>query len=41
MLNTDQEYKDQIKQVGKYNLKDTYKWKERATYFRKMNIILI
>jgi len=35
MLNTDQEYKDQIKQVGKYNLKDTYKWKERATYFQE------
>ena len=35
MLATDQEYKDQIKEVGKYNLKDTYKWRERAIYFQE------
>lgn len=35
MLNTDQEYKSHIKEVGKYNLKDTYKWKEKATLFQE------
>ena len=35
MLATDQEYKDQIKEVGKYNLKDTYKWRELATFFQE------
>jgi hypothetical protein len=35
MLSTNQEYKDQIKKVGEYNLKDTYKWRERATFFQE------
>ena len=35
MLKTDQEYRNQIKQVGKYNLKDTHKWRERAIYFQE------
>jgi len=35
MLTTDQEYIDQIKQVGKYNLKDTHKWREKAIYFQE------
>lgn len=35
MLTTDQEYKDQIKKVGEYNLKNTYKWKERAIFFQE------
>jgi len=35
MLNTDQEYKDQIKKVGEYKLKDTHKWRERAIYFQE------
>ena len=35
MLSTDQEYKDQIKKVGEYKLKDTYKWKERAIFFQE------
>jgi len=35
MLSTDQEYKDQIKNVGEYNLKDTHKWKERAIFFQE------
>ncbi len=35
MLKTDQEYKNQIKQVGKYNLKDTHKWRERAIFFKE------
>ena len=32
MLATDQEYRDQIKEVGKYNLKNTHKWRELATF---------
>ena len=35
MLTTDQEYKDQIKKVGEYKLKDTHKWRERAIYFQE------
>lgn len=35
MLSTDQEYKDQIKKVGEYNLKDTHKWRERAIFFQE------
>lgn len=35
MLSTDQEYRDQIKEVGNYKLKDTHKWRERAIYFEK------
>ena len=35
MLNTDQEYRLHIKEVGKYNLKDTYKWKEKAIFFKE------
>jgi len=35
MLNTDQEYRLHIKEVGKYNLKDTYKWKEKAILFQE------
>lgn len=35
MLNTDQEYKDQIKKVGEYNLKDTHKWRESAIFFQE------
>lgn len=35
MLKTDQEYRNQIKQVGKYNLKDTHKWRERAIFFNE------
>ena len=35
MLKTDQEYRNQIKQVGKYNLKDTHKWRERAIFFKE------
>ena len=35
MLSADQEYKDQIKKVGEYKLKDTYKWKERAIFFQE------
>ena len=35
MLKTDQEYRSQIKQVGKYNLKDTHKWRERAIFFNE------
>ena len=35
MLATDQEYRDQIKEVGKYNLKNTHKWRELATFFRE------
>jgi hypothetical protein len=35
MLTTDQEYKDQIKKVGEYKLKDTHKWRERGIYFQE------
>ena len=35
MLATDQEYRDQIKEVGKYNLKNTHKWRELATFFQE------
>jgi len=35
MLSTDQEYKDQIKKVGEYKLRDTHKWRERAIYFQE------
>ncbi len=35
MLKTNQEYLDQIKKVGEYNLKDTYKWRERALFFQE------
>lgn len=35
MLTTDQEYKDQIKKVGEYKLRDTHKWRERAIYFQE------
>ena len=35
MLKTNEEYLSQIKQVGKYNLKDTYKWRERALFFQE------
>lgn len=35
MLETNEQYLSQIKQVGKYNLKDTYKWRERANFFLK------
>jgi hypothetical protein len=35
MLKTNQEYLDQIKKVGEYNLKDTNKWRERAMFFQE------
>jgi hypothetical protein len=35
MLATDQEYKDQIKLVGEYNLKNTDKWRDRAIFFQE------
>ena len=35
MLKTNEEYLDHIKLVGEYNLKDTYKWREKAIYFEK------
>ena len=35
MLSTDQEYKDQIKKVGEYKLRDTHKWRERGIYFQE------
>jgi hypothetical protein len=38
MLKTNQEYKSQIKLVGKYNLKDTYKWREQAIHFQEHGV---
>lgn len=35
MLKNNQEYKNQIKLVGKYELKDTYKWREQAIHFQE------
>ena len=35
MLKTNEEYLAQIKKVGEYNLKDTYKWRERALFFQE------
>lgn len=35
MLKTDQEYRNQIKEVGNYNLINTNKWKERAIFFQE------
>jgi hypothetical protein len=39
MLNTDQEYKDQIKKVGEYNLKNTHKWRGKSLFFSRKRVL--